>query len=124
MEQIGEKHMDAGKNEKEPLTTGEIAKHCHVTHRGVLKWVESGKLRAFRTPGKHSRVSIEDFLRFLKQYNMPIPAELQVTSTKKRVLIVDDDRGIVNSLNRMLMLENKYTVETAYDGFQAGKKFS
>jgi len=124
MEQIGEKHMDAGKNEQEPLTTGEIAKHCHVTHRGVLKWVESGKLKAYRTPGKHSRVSIEDFLNFLKEYNMPIPEELQPASLLTKILIVDDDRGIVYSLRRMLMMENKYNIETAFDGFEAGKKFA
>jgi two-component system, OmpR family, response regulator VicR len=116
--------MSTEKNGKRPLTTGQIAQYCHVTHRGVLKWVESGKLRAYRTPGKHSRVSIEDFLRFLKQYNMPIPGELEPPSVQKRVLIVDDDRGIVNSLHRVLMLENKYIIEAAYDGFQAGKKFS
>ena len=44
--------------EKKPLTTGQIAQYCHVTHRGVLKWVESGKLKAYRTPGKHSRVNV------------------------------------------------------------------
>jgi excisionase family DNA binding protein len=116
--------MGIEKDEKRPLTTGQIAQYCHVTHRGVLKWVESGKLKAYRTPGKHSRVSIEDFLCFLKQYNMPIPEELQPPATQKKVLIVDDDRGIVNSLHRILMLENKYLIEVAYDGFQAGKKFS
>ena len=115
--------MNTDKKENRPLTTGQIAQFCHVTHRGVLKWVESGKLRAYRTPGKHSRVSVEDFLRFLKQYNMPIPEVLQLPSTNKRVLVVDDDRGIVSSLQRVLMLENKYTIETAYDGFEAGKKF-
>jgi PleD family two-component response regulator len=55
---------------------------------------------------------------------MPVPAELQPPSKKKKVLIVDDDRGIVNSLRRALMLDNKYIIEAAYDGFQAGKKFS
>jgi two-component system, OmpR family, response regulator VicR len=116
--------METEKNEKRPLTTGEIAKYCHVTHRGVLKWVESGKLKAYRTPGKHSRVSIEDFLNFLKEYNMPIPVELQPVSLLKKILIVDDDRGIVYSLRRMLMIENKYNIETAFDGFEAGKKFT
>jgi len=124
--------MGAEKNGKRPLTTGQIAGYCHVTHRGVLKWVESGKLKAYRTPGKHSRVSIEDFLSFLKRYNMPVPADLQAPRpqraqkppTQKKILIVDDDRGIVHSLQRALMLENKYIIEAAYDGFQAGRKFS
>ncbi|MBF0504308.1 MAG: response regulator [Candidatus Omnitrophica bacterium] len=109
---------------KRPLTTGQIAQYCHVTHRGVLKWVESGKLKAYRTPGMHSRVSIEDFLSFLKEYNMPVPAVLQPAMTHKKILIVDDDRSIVHSLQRVLMLENKYIIEAAYDGFQAGLKLS
>jgi excisionase family DNA binding protein len=121
---MGDKNMSPENNKIGPLTTGEIAKYCHVTHRGVLKWVESGKLKAYRTPGKHSRVSIEDFLNFLKEYNMPVPLELQPASLLKKVLIVDDDRGIVHSLRRILMLENKYIIEEAFDGFEAGKKFT
>jgi excisionase family DNA binding protein len=109
---------------KEPLTTGEIAKYCHVTHRGVLKWVASGKLKAYRTPGQHSRVSVEDFLNFLQEYKMPIPAELQSAPVLTKILIVDDDRGIVLALRRMLMMENKYDIDVAYDGFEAGKKFA
>ena len=92
--------MITEKNGKRPLTTGQIAKYCHVTHRGALKWVESGKLRAYRTPGKHSRVRIDDFLHFLKEYNMPIPVELETPVTLKKVLIVDDDHGIVQSLTK------------------------
>src|SRR5438132_13932222 len=110
--------MSIEKNGKKPLTTGQIAQYCHVTHRGVLKWVESGKLKAYRTPGKHSRVSVEDFLIFLKTYNMPVPIELQPPAgkVKRKVLIVDDDRGIVSSLRRILMLEDQYIIEVAYDG--------
>ncbi len=108
-----------------PLTTGEIAKYCHVTHRGVLKWVASGKLKAYRTPGKHSRVQIEDFMDFLKTYAMPVPLEIQERlKGLKRVLIVDDDRGIVHAIARTLMVSNKYEVDMAYDGFEAGQKFS
>jgi two-component system response regulator VicR len=118
--------MTAYDTQKPPLTTGQIAQFCHVTHRAVLKWVESGKLKAYRTPGKHSRVSVEDFIHFLEIYQMPVPAELQSQPIviQKKVLIVDDDRGIVNSLQRILKLENKYSIEIAYDGFEAGKKFA
>jgi two-component system response regulator VicR len=108
-----------------PLTTGEIAKYCHVTHRGVLKWVASGKLKAYRTPGKHSRVQIEDFIAFLKTYDMPIPQEVQDKLIEiKRVLIVDDDRGIVQAISRTLLVSNKYEIDVAFDGFEAGQKFS
>jgi len=124
MEQNGDEVMNEDNEIKGPLTTGEIAKYCNVTHRGVLKWVESGKLKAYRTPGKHSRVSIEDFLEFLHQYKMPVPAELQGASLLTKILIVDDDRGIVHALKRLLMMENKYLIEEAYDGFEAGKKFA
>ncbi len=42
---------------------------------------------------------------------------------QKRILIVDDDHEMANALRRILMIENKYTIEVAYDGFSAGKKF-
>jgi two-component system response regulator VicR len=111
-------------NTTKPLTTGEIAQYCHVTHRAVLKWVASGKLAAYRTPGMHSRVKVEDFVTFLIKYNMPVPEELKPASTKFRILIVDDDRGMVHSLQRTLMLDNKFEIDVAFDGFEAGKKFS
>jgi len=109
--------------DKRPLTTGEIAEHCHVTDRAVLKWIDEGKLNAYRTPGNHSRVSIEDFLKFLKQYNMPVPAEFQ-QSDKVKVLIVDDDKEMVSSIRRVLSLKNIFEIDTAYDGFTAGQKFA
>ena len=43
------------------FTTSEVATYCAVTNDGVLKWIKSGKLRAFSTPGGHYRVSAEDF---------------------------------------------------------------
>ena len=110
--------------EREPLTTGEIAQYCHMTYRTVLKWVASGKLKAYRTPGNHSRVEVKDFLDFLKQYNMPVPSELRSNGVKKRILIVDDDKGMVHAIKRVLVTGGKFEIETAYDGFDAGRKFS
>ena len=110
--------------EREPLTTGKIAEYCHVTVRAVLKWVDEGKLKAYRTPGKHSRVSVQDFLDFLTKYRMPVPKELQSTLPGKKILIVDDDREMVASIRRILKLRNYSEFCVAYDGFSAGQKFS
>lgn len=109
---------------KRPFTTGEVADYCHVTYRTVLKWIASGKLRAYRTPGKHSRVRPEDFLEFLNKYQMPIPDNLRkYHDNKKRILIVDDDKGMVNAIKRILRLENgRYKLDAAFDGFDVGRK--
>ena len=53
------------------FTTSEVANYCAVTNDGVLKWIKSGKLRAFSTPGGHYRVSAEDFRAFLEKYDIP-----------------------------------------------------
>ncbi|MDE1920246.1 MAG: response regulator [Candidatus Omnitrophica bacterium] len=112
--------------DQKALTTYEIAKYCHVTPRTANQWINEGKIKAYRTVGNHSRVQINDFLSFLKRYNMPVPAELASLqqNDKKRVLIVDDDRGMVDSIRRFLIREKSYDLEIAYDGFEAGQKFS
>ena len=54
-----------------PLTTGDVARHCYVTNVAVLKWIRSGKLKAYRTPGGHCRIKREDFRAFLDNHGMP-----------------------------------------------------
>jgi excisionase family DNA binding protein len=105
-----------------PLTTGEIAELCHVHLRTVLQWIHDGKLKAYRTPGNHSRVSTEDFIAFLKQYNMPVPEHLSARSGCRKVLIVDDDANMVNSMKRLFKNEQAFEIDVAYDGFEAGIK--
>jgi len=105
------------------LTIGKIADYCSVSHQAVLRWVRSDKLKSYKTPGRHNRVDVKDFLDFLKKYDMSIPIELSVNDQKKRILIVDDDKT-VQSLRRLLVKDNMYDVAVAQDGFIAGQKFS
>ena len=105
-----------------PLTTGEIADLCHVHLRTALQWIHDGKLKAYRTPGNHSRVKVEDFIGFLKQYNMPIPETLSGRGNSRKVLIVDDDENMVSSMRRLFKKEPHFEIEAAYDGFEAGIK--
>ncbi len=105
-----------------PLTTGEIADLCHVHLRTVLQWVHDGKLKAYRTPGNHSRIKVDDFLIFLKQFNMPIPDNLEGRGVARKVLIVDDDTNMVSAIRRLFKKELNFEIEVAYDGFEAGIK--
>ena len=108
--------------DRKPFTTREIAKFCHVTDRCVLIWIEEGKLKSYKTPGGHNRIKKENFLRFLKVHNMPIPEEVKGSIQSKKILIVDDDRNMVSAIRRILVLTKKYEVAAAYDGFEAGRK--
>jgi len=106
------------------LTSRDIAKFCSVSQRTVVQWISEGKINVYRTPGNHSRIKREDFLKFLKKYNMMIPEEFNIDEDKKKILIVDDDRAVVMTLNRILQAKKKYVIEVAYDGFSAGQKFN
>ncbi|MBF0386409.1 MAG: response regulator [Candidatus Omnitrophica bacterium] len=108
-------------NEK-PLTTGEVADLTHVHLRTVLQWIHDGKLKAYRTPGNHSRIQVLDFIDFLKTYNMPIPEFLSLRGSTRKILIVDDDANMVSSLKRLFKKDSSFEVDVAYDGFEAGIK--
>ncbi|MBU1996736.1 MAG: helix-turn-helix domain-containing protein, partial [Candidatus Omnitrophica bacterium] len=110
---------------KKALTTSDIAEYCDVSPRTAVQWISEGKIKAYRTPGNHSRVKVEDFLKFLKTYNIPVPKEFVLIDSqdnKKRILIVDDDKDMALTIERTLKLKNKYEIDIAFDGFDAGRK--
>ncbi len=106
------------------FTTSEVAHYCAVTNDGVLKWIKSGKLRAFSTPGGHYRVSAEDFRAFLEKFDIPVDEGFFRGSQRERaVLVVDDEPDIREILGRLLKeLDQDLRVEEACDGYEAGIK--
>lgn len=105
------------------LTTRDVAQRCQVTQRTVVQWINQGKIKVFRTPGNHIRINQADFLDFLYRYDIPLPEDMNVMGVKKKVLVVDDDPGIVTAIVRTLQQDQDVEVETAGDGFNAGQKF-
>jgi len=106
------------------FTTSEVARYCAVTNDGVLKWIKSGKLRAFSTPGGHYRVSAEDFRSFLEKFDIPVDEGFFQGSQRERaVLVVDDEPNIRDIVARLLKeLDPSMRVEEACDGYEAGIK--
>lgn len=100
------------------LTSGEIAKHCDVSLRTVIRWIEKGVLKGYKLPGRgNNRVKVEDFLEFLSTNGIPIPDEFRPTSNN--ILIVDDEMAVARAIQRVTMRAG-YTSLIATDGFQAG----
>ena len=80
-------------------TTFEISQICGVNPTTVQNWVKSKQLKAFQTPGRHRRVQREDLIEFLKEFDMPLPPELEAEDAQKippTILIVDDDEDVRN----------------------------
>jgi excisionase family DNA binding protein len=114
--------MAKGKN---VLTTGDVAKICHVAPRTVSKWFDSGQLKGYRIPGSRDRrIPLSELVRFMKLHNMPVDA---LPIGKTRVLIVDADTGSAACLAQELRERADYEVETVGTTFETGltaQKFS
>jgi excisionase family DNA binding protein len=107
------------------LTTGDIADYCEVTSAAVLKWIDSGKLPVFTTPGGHYRVLRTDFRHFLVRHGMFVEEGFfGKGQARKRILIVDDEPAVVSFIEGALRLEGEYELSTAYDGFEAGHQLA
>lgn len=100
------------------LTTGEIARYCGVNFRTVIRWIERGRLKAYQLPGRgDNRVTVDDFIEFLKENNMPVPDEF--SQRERRVLIVESDQLLARQVEEALQ-RNGYATTVAADGFHAG----
>lgn len=103
------------------LTTSEVAAYCQVTNDGVVKWIKAKKLRAYSTPGGHYRIRKSDFREFLERFGMPVDAEF-FAEERKKILVVDDQQGMVDLITRALGDAATFQVITARDGYDAGLK--
>jgi excisionase family DNA binding protein len=105
------------------IKTDYVCKIFNVTHVTIIDWIKKGKLRAFMTGGGHYRVMREDLIKFIKEKGRPIPDDLKASDVKYRILIVDDEKNIIDSVKLMLdRIGVEIEIETATDGLEAGIK--
>ena len=103
---------------KDVLTTGDVAKICHVAPRTVSKWFDNGQLKGYRIPGsKDRRIPVSELIRFMKVHNMPT-AELAVGTI--RILVADSNDQTASALADILQNKAGYEVRTARSSFETG----
>jgi excisionase family DNA binding protein len=103
---------------KDILTTGQVAQICKVAPRTVTKWFDTGQLKGYRIPGgRDRRIPAAELIRFMKTHNMPTD---QLEYDKVRILIIDSDWQMANTLAESLRKNPSFGVETANSGFDAG----
>jgi excisionase family DNA binding protein len=94
-----------GAREPEWLTLGQAARYLGVAQSTIRKWSDSGRVRVYKTPGRHRRYRRDDLDAFLERSG-PEARKGPV------VLIVDDDDRVREYVRVNLELEG-YTVYEA-----------
>ena len=100
-------------------TTYQIGKFCQVNIRTVIRWIETGKLKAYSTPGGHRRVKWSDLIAFLTQNKMPIPRELE-EAKKKKILTINADPEFFEMASKALEKVPDAELRPASSDFEAG----
>jgi excisionase family DNA binding protein len=91
--------------EPEWLTLGQAARYLGVAQSTIRKWSDSGRIRVYKTPGRHRRYRRGDLDAFLERSG-PEARKGPV------VLIVDDDERLREYVRVNLEMEG-YTVQEA-----------
>src|SRR6476659_5155112 len=98
-------HANPVPYESDWLTLGQAARYLGVAQSTIRKWSDNGRVRAFKTPGRHRRYRRRDLDAFLER-SAPEPRSGPV------VLIVDDDERLREYVRVNLEMEG-YTVHEA-----------
>jgi excisionase family DNA binding protein len=102
------------------LSTAQAARLLGVSDQSVANWVDSGDLRAGKTPGGHRRVEPKDLVKFLKRLKLRVPSELLSDDTV--MLVVDDEQEVGQSIKRSLKTKHPdWKISIALDGYAAGE---
>jgi excisionase family DNA binding protein len=103
---------------KAVFTTGEAADVCKLSQQTIIRCFDSGQLQGFRVPGsKFRRIPRDSLVKFMKENNIPLDG---LGSDKTRILVVDDDREIVELFVDVLEADGRFEVATATSGYDAG----
>ena len=103
---------------KTVFTTGEAAKICKVSQQTIIRCFDSGQLKGFRVPGsRFRRIPRDHLFSFMKDNGIPTDA---LESGKRKVLIVDDDKDLVELMADVFVRDGRFEIKTANNGFDAG----
>ncbi|MBS3809856.1 MAG: response regulator, partial [Desulfobacterales bacterium] len=103
------------------FTVFKASQHCNVSPKTIINWIDAGHIKAYRTPGGHRRINRRDLEDFMRKQGIPIPETEVEEDSRKKILVVDDDPIIVESIVQALEEdEHDYEVISAADGFEAG----
>ncbi len=98
------------------MTPNEVAELLRVSPVTIRQWAQKNWIKATTTAGGHRRFLRKDVEEFARQRGMELSPD-----GPPRVLVVDDNRSFARYLADLLASQS-LEIETAHDGFDAGRK--
>jgi excisionase family DNA binding protein len=104
---------------KEVYSTHEAARICRVTPMTVIRWIEDGRIPAFKTAGGHRRIHRPDLEAFCRDRGIPCDP-LHVG--RRRVLVIANDPEELEALAAAARGSSpEVVVDVARDAFEGGR---
>jgi excisionase family DNA binding protein len=102
------------------FTLYQASKYCGVSPKTISQWIDEGRIEAFRTVEGHRRIQRKDLFAFLRRQGIPILHSTEKDPDVKKILVIDDDKLIVETIVASLEEEPyPYEILSASDGFEA-----
>lgn len=113
------------------FSTHSAAKFCRVTPMTIIRWIDEGRIKAYKTPGGHRRIMRADLEDFCRRNDIPPQWEDRVDTGSRKVLIIDDDKSVVHAILDALFdeeankaAETTFEVEHTDNPFDGGRLVS
>lgn len=104
------------------FTISQASIYCNVDIDTMTKWIDDGLITTDSAAGGHRRIKQEDLDSFLQSKGMK-PAATAPDDGRKRILVVDDDKIVVETIVQSLEEdEHGYDIISASDGFEASQQ--
>ncbi|MEL6346361.1 MAG: excisionase family DNA-binding protein [Myxococcota bacterium] len=102
------------------LTTHQAARLFNVSLPTIVNWIDAGKMDAHRTPGGHRRIARKEIIRFARAFSVPLPDSFLGQSGPTRILIVESDIDLGDTMRGMIQVLPRVEVQVASGAFEAG----
>jgi len=108
------------RDRKEVFSTHEAARVCRVTPMTVIRWIEEGRIPAFKTAGGHRRILRADLYSFCRARGIPVGGE-----SSARVLVIAPDSEVREAIVQVCRRASPESeIAVAPDAFDAGRLVS
>jgi excisionase family DNA binding protein len=105
---------------REIFSTHTAAKICRVTPMTVIRWIDEGRIQAFRTAGGHRRIARSSLEAFCRDAGIPFD-EGSLQSTLHAVVVTADDALAVAIRDVLAGEAAPWEVHRASTGFEVGQ---